>query len=107
MDDTPKTYKQKTAGTVVLSALIADGKFVGLELQWRSVGSFYRTDNRWEIADPAFGDGASVHTINPDRANEFIELWDTEDSELMVRLPEFEATPAQLETMFPRDDRAA
>lgn len=107
MDDTPKTAKQKTAGTVVLSALVLDNMIVAVELHWRSIGVFFRIDGVWEVVGPEEALEAQIHPINPDRANEFLNLWDTEDSELMVRLPEFAATPAQLETMFPRDDRAA
>ena len=97
----PTTYGQITAGTAVLSALVSNDSIVALELNWRSVGVFFRIDEAWETAGPEEALEASIHTINPDRAIEFIDLWDTEDSELMRRLPEFEATPTQYETLHP------
>lgn len=104
MAEKKRDYEAERAGSMSLHAFLRMGEIVEVMLQWHGVGQFYRVDGGWTLI-PKTGEGglneAEIVYLSPQRSIEFIDKWDTEDSELNDELDFYRATPEELETMFP------
>jgi hypothetical protein len=106
--------QRKRAGMLALFALFNfDDKIVAVKLNWYGVGFFYRVDESWELKSPEVDieGNSDVYEIfiDPDRAIEFIDKWDTQDSELNKEIQFYKASDEVLYEYFPSyklaDDR--
>lgn len=100
---TKRDFEKERTGSMSLHAFLKMGEVKEVMLQWHGVGQFYRTNGEWTLLPQGGADleEATVVYISPARSIEFIDKWDTEDSELNDELDFFRATAAELETMFP------
>lgn len=98
-----RDFEKERTGSMSLHAFLQMGEIKEVMLQWHGIGQFYRTDGGWSLA-PKNGESledATVVYISPTRSVEFIDKWDTEDSELNDELDFYRATAEEVETMFP------
>lgn len=101
MTEDSRTADQKRAGSMALFAAVKGDEITGALLEWYGVGSFFRVNEDWQLRGNSGIDDASMVYINPEKAIDFIDRWDLQDSELAADLPEYEATPEQQIKMFP------
>lgn len=102
---------KRRAGTMALFAILNDeDEIVAVKLSWYGVGFFYRVDGSWELDSPKVNlsnnDEVYEVFIDPDRAVEFIDKWDTEDSELEEELEFYRAPKEVLYEYFPGEQFA-
>lgn len=99
--------QRRRAGLMALFAVIADNsdEIIAVKLNWYGVGFFYRVDGEWQLENPDSDDfeDASEVFIDPNRAIEFIEKWDTRDSELDEELEFYQASKEVLYEYFPAE----
>lgn len=97
--------QRKRAGMMALFAVVADdsNEIIAVKLNWYGVGFFYRVNEEWQLEPPSpeMMEDSSEVFINPDRAIEFIDKWDTQDSELNEELDFYEAPKEVLYDYFP------
>jgi|AntAceMinimDraft_6_1070360.scaffolds.fasta_scaffold00143_7 hypothetical protein len=103
MADVKKDFKAERAGSMALHVLAKDDQPLELILDWHGVGQFFRIDGGWSLEpkDSDNLDDSKIVYINPERSIEFIDKWDTEDSELDTDYVAYTATREQLVTMYP------
>jgi len=103
MAEDKMNFEKDRAGSMAVHVLVKDNEPKELLLEWHGVGRFFRVDGDWSL-DPVDEDNledSSVVYINPERAIDFIDKWDTEDSELENEISLYTATPEQLVAMYP------
>lgn len=92
-------------GNALFYALVDrdEEKILGLMVDYRGLGAFYRQNRRWVLVpdDEEELEQAGKVFIRPDKAFEFVDKLDTEDSELYDELDYYEATPEIKEKYFP------
>lgn len=98
--------ERRRAGMMALWAVLDyDDNLVAVKLRWYGVGFFYRVDESWQLESPAVGEEGSGQFyeifIDPDRAIEFLDKWDTQDSELEDELDFYKASKEVLYKYYP------
>lgn len=98
-----RDFEKERTGSMSLHAFLKMGEIKEVMLQWHGIGTFYRKNGEWDLR-PSNEDSleeAVIVYISPRRSIEFIDKWDTEDSELNDELDFYRANSEELETMFP------
>lgn len=100
--------ERKRAGSMTVWAHIDDTteEIVAVSLKWYGVGSFFRAGGKWlfriknqnQILDTSY-----VEFIDPGKSIEFLDKWDTEDSELNDEIDYYKASDAVYQEYFPID----
>lgn len=96
-------FKKQRAGSMALHLLTKEGDPKELVLEWHGVGRFFRIDGDWSLQpsnEENLEYSQSIY-INPQVAVDFIDKWDTEDSELEDQIDLYRATAEQLVEMYP------
>jgi hypothetical protein len=103
MAETNQDFDKQRAGSMAVHLITKDGKPEELTLEWHGVGRFFRIDGDWSLRpsnDDVMEYSQAIY-INPELAIEFIDKWDTEDSELWEEIDYYRATSDQLISMYP------
>lgn len=80
---------------------VKNEELTAVSLDWYGVGSFFRRNGDWHLIAGEEADDAYLVYISPDRAMDFVERWDDEDSELFKDLDQYAATEEQLTKLMP------
>lgn len=103
MAEKNKDFEKQRVGAMAVHLITKDGEPKELTLEWHGVGRFFRVDGDWSLKpfdEDVLEDSQAIY-INPELAIEFVDKWDTEDSELEDQIDYYRATAEQLITMYP------
>lgn len=98
--------QRKRAGSMLLFAHIdeATGDLIAVSLSWFSIGSFYRSGGKWHNSLKNMQDALEASSsiiIDPKKSIEFLDKWDSEDSELNDELDYYKAPQSVYSDYFP------
>lgn len=99
-----EALERNRSGSMALFALVNDSdEIIELKLNWYAVGTFYRVNEAWQLtpSDPKAAEDAGQVFLDPERAIEFLDKWDTQDSEINDELEFYTASDEVLYEYFP------
>lgn len=106
MDIDMDEVERNRAGSMALWAYFDDKtqKVVAVSLSWYGVGRFFRVEGKWLLRirnmEKMLESTSSVF-VDPERSIEFLDKWDSEDSELDDEIDIYRAPESVFQTYFP------
>lgn len=101
-----KNLDSRKLGVMLVWAYLDEGTndLVAVCLEWYGVGSFWRVNGEWSNRlenDDDIRENSYMVFIDPTKAQDFLDKWDTEDSELPDQIDFYEAPKEVYYTYFP------